>query len=112
MTSALPALMSLCLAARSSREAITEKVALHWSVQTMRVFEAFEPSLRPMLEHLRALGVDASLDVYCREASRSLAGDEHEKDGSECTSSKPSSSTIRVHSERANVPNVVARTRP
>ncbi|SPO20052.1 related to Ferric reductase transmembrane component 1 precursor [Ustilago trichophora] len=109
MTSVLPALMSLCLAARSSRDVVTSKVAVHWSVQSMRIFDAFEPALRPMLEHLRALGVDASLDVYCREARSAQAEEGAEKDGSASPSSKShsSSSMMTYHSERANVPSII-----
>ncbi|SNX81700.1 related to Ferric reductase transmembrane component 1 precursor [Melanopsichium pennsylvanicum] len=105
ITSVLPALMSLCLASRSSQEAVTTRIAVHWSVQTMRIFDAFEPSLRPMLEHLRALGVDTTLDVYCREAS-SMAEDV-EKVAIDSAPAKLFSSMMRLHAERANLPRLI-----
>ena len=94
MTSVLPALMSLCLSARS-RNALTTKVVVHWSVQTMRILDAFEPLLVPVLDHLRALGVDATLHVYCRE--------DREKD--EVALAK---SSIAVHNQRVDLPSVVS----
>lgn len=96
MTSALPALMQLCLAARSAREAGTRRVSVHWAVQSRRTYEAFEPSLRAVVEHLRVLGVDAGLDVYCREAAS------EEKDGG-------AKSSFRIHGQRADVPSIVTR---
>ncbi|SJX60428.1 related to Ferric reductase transmembrane component 1 precursor [Sporisorium reilianum f. sp. reilianum] len=105
MTSVLPALMSLCVAARASRGRVTESVAVHWSVATLRVFEAFEASLRPMLEHLRALGIDASLDVYCRE--HALAQSEKD-DAASTASSAPAKSPVRIHADRMDVPAVVS----
>lgn len=115
MTSVLPAVMSLCLAARKSmpNDAIfTKKVAVHWSIQSMQVFDAFASALRPMLDHLRALGVDATLDVYCREAKAALEEDGGSLTGEKETfSSKTSSSSsgvaVRIHNERANVPKLV-----
>jgi len=111
MTSVLPALMSLCLAARSSSDLITKRVAVHWAVQTMRMYDAFEPSLRPMVEHLLALGIEASLDVYCREARSESAPEAAEIEDMEKSTANSSSaalsSAIKIHSERAEVPSVI-----
>lgn len=111
MTSTLPALMSLCLATRSSRQAFTSRVAVHWAVPSMRLYEAFEPVLRPMLEHLRTVGVDASLDVYCRAASSKATTEGTSEDFSTSASAKSSSSAlasfVRIHTVRANVPGII-----
>lgn len=106
ITSVLPALMSLCLSARSSRDTLTSRITVHWSVQTLRMLDAFEPSIRPMLEHLHALGIDAVLHVYCyQEAAR-------EKDEPNAASPDASASSlaksIRIHHQRANVPDMVS----
>ncbi len=105
MTSVLPALMSLCVAARRGTRngLVTKRVVVHWSVQSMRIFEAFESSLRPIIDHLKALGVDATLDVYCRDAAstRSNFGGADDVDAEKLpsaessTSALPSSSSIR-----------------
>ncbi|CDU23996.1 related to Ferric reductase transmembrane component 1 precursor [Sporisorium scitamineum] len=104
MTSVLPALMSLCLTARSSRDTLTKKIAVHWSIHTLRVFDAFEPSLRPMLQHLRSLGIDASLNVYCREHASLSNG---EKEDAASSASSLAKSPIGMHSVRMDVPDVV-----
>ncbi|KAJ1031036.1 hypothetical protein NDA18_002258 [Ustilago nuda] len=96
MTSILPALMNLCIAARAnSHDRITSRVAVHWAIHSLRVYDVFEGSLRPIIDHLRALGFDATLDVYCREHLPEVI----EKDVKE---------GIRMHSDRASVPEIVS----
>ncbi|GAC95509.1 likely ferric reductase [Pseudozyma hubeiensis SY62] len=110
ITSILPALMSLCLSARTSRDTLTSKVAVHWAVQSMRIFDAFESSLRPMMEHLCALGIEARLHVYCYQDDAGVA--EMEKDDPitpESSSASLAKSTIQIHRQRADVPELIAR---
>lgn len=103
ITSILPALMSLCIAARASQTGITERVEVHWAIPTPRIFDAFEFALRPMLEHLRALGIDASLDVYCREPYTPGEAKGEEEQLEDVKTSDP----VRLHSRRASVPSIV-----
>ena len=107
MTSVLPALMTLCLSARSSRDILTSTIAIHWSIRTIRMFDAFEPSIRPMLEHLRAFGINASLHVYCYQDAVQY-GESKKDEMSIASSSSLAKSMIHVHRERANVSEIVA----
>lgn len=107
MTSVLPALMTLCLSARSSRDILTSTIAIHWSIRTIRMFDAFEPSIRPMLEHLRAFGINASLHVYCYQDGVQY-GESKKDEMSIASSSSLAKSMIHVHRERANVSEIVA----
>ncbi|PWZ02638.1 hypothetical protein BCV70DRAFT_155730 [Testicularia cyperi] len=104
ITAVLPSLMSLCRSVGSVSAPLTRKVNVTWCVPSLELFDALEPTLRPMLEHLNDLGIDASLDVYSTSASARGDLNNAETDSASEVSLK---SPIRLHHQRAEIPEVI-----